>query len=66
MTNLQRIRLQRGLSQSKLAKASGVKLRSIQHWEQGDRNINKAAVDTVVSMANVLGCTVVDLMEKQD
>ena len=66
MTNLQRIRLQRGLSQSKLAKASGVKLRSIQHWEQGDRNINKAAVDTVVSIAKVLGCTVVDLMEKQE
>lgn len=65
MTNLQKIRLQRGLSQSQLAKASGVKLRCIQHWEQGDRNINKAAVDSVLSMANSLGCKITDLMEKQ-
>ena len=65
MTNLQRIRLDRKMSQSQLAKESGVKIRCIQHWEQGDRNINRAAVESVVSMAKALRCDITDLMEKQ-
>ena len=39
---LQTIRKQCGLSQAQLAKASGVSLRMIQLYEQGQRDIRKA------------------------
>ena len=46
MTNLQRLRLAAGLSQSQLASKSGVNVRMIQQYECKNRNINKAQFDT--------------------
>ena len=63
-TNLKRIRTAYGLIQAELAKRSGVSLRSIQMYEQRNKDINKASVETVHSLAKVLGCTVEDLIEK--
>ena len=64
MTNLKRIREKTGLSQSGLAEKSGVSVRMIQYYEQGAKDINKAAVVTVVKLANALGVDVRDLIEK--
>ena len=64
MTNLKRIREKTGLSQSGLAEKSGVSIRMIQHYEQGAKDINKAAVLTVVKLADALGVGVRDLIEK--
>lgn len=64
MTKLQTIRTSRGLSQSQLAKASGVSLRMIQYWEQRAKNINVAAAITVLKLADALGCEVRDLLEQ--
>lgn len=63
-TNLKRIRTAYGITQSELAKRADVKLRSIQMYEQRNKDINKASVETIYSIANVLGCTVEDLIEK--
>ena len=63
-TNLKRIRTAYGCTQAKLAKRSGVNLRSIQMYEQRNKDINKASVESVYRMAKVLGCTIEDLMEK--
>ena len=63
-TKLKRIRENRGISQSELAKLSGVKLRSIQMYEQRNKDINKASVATVYRLSKVLGCTIEDLIEK--
>lgn len=63
-TNLKRIRTAYGCSQSELAKLSGVSLRSIQMYEQRNKDINKASVETVFRLAKVLGCTIEDLIEK--
>ena len=53
----------RGLSQSELATQSGVNLRSIQMYEQRNKDINKANAETVYRLAKVLGCTMEDLIE---
>ena len=53
----------KGISQAELAKRSGVSLRSIQMYEQRNKDINKASVDTIYSIAKVLGCTMEDLVE---
>ncbi len=62
--NLKRIRTTYGCTQAELAKRSGVSLRSIQMYEQHNKDINKASAETVLSLAKVLGCTMEDLLEK--
>ena len=63
-TNLKRIRSTYGCTQAELAETSGVSLRSIQMYEQRNKNINKASVDTIYRLAKALGCTMEDLIEK--
>ena len=63
-TNLKRIRTAYGCTQAELAKLSGVSLRSIQMYEQRRKDINKASVETLYSIAKVIGCTIEDLIER--
>ena len=63
-TNLKRIRTAYGFTQAELAERSNVSLRSIQMYEQRNKNINKAGADTMYRLAKVLGCTMEDLIEK--
>jgi len=62
-TNLKRIREGAGLSQSMLSAEAGVSLRSIQMYEQRNKDINKAQALTIVKIARTLECEVEDLME---
>ena len=64
-TNLKRIRTVYGCSQAELSRRSGVSLRSIQMYEQRNKDINKASAETVHSLAKILGCTVEDLLENR-
>lgn len=63
-TNLKRIRTTYGFTQAELAERSGVSLRSIQMYEQRNKNINKASADTMYRLAKALGCTMEDLIER--
>lgn len=63
-TNLKRIRTAYGFTQAELAECSGVSLRSIQMYEQRNKNINRASADTMYSLAKALGCTMEDLIER--
>lgn len=63
-TNLKRIRMAYGCTQAELAEKAGVSLRSIQMYEQRNKDINKASVETVYRLSKVLGCTIEDLIEK--
>jgi DNA-binding transcriptional regulator YiaG len=62
-TNLRRIRTTYGCTQSELSKRSGVSLRSIQMYEQRNKDINKASAATLYRLTKVLGCTMEDLIE---
>ena len=62
-TNLKALRLDAGLSQSELAEISDIPVRTIQQYEQNQKNINAAKVETVVKLAKALNCTVESLME---
>lgn len=63
-TNLKMRRLAVGLSQRKLAQLSGIPLRTVQQYEQCQKNINRAATENIVTLAKVLYCDVEDLIEK--
>lgn len=63
MSNLKQIRFKRGLIQTELAELSGVNLRVIQYYEQGYKDINKAQAITLYKIAQVLQCSIEDLLE---
>ena len=65
MNKLKEKRMQRKLSQSQLAKTSGVSLRMIQKYEQGDRDIKKAQAETVYKLAKALNCKMEELIDTQ-
>lgn len=65
MNKLKEKRMQRELSQSQLAKASGVSLRMLQKYEQGDRDIKKAQAETVYKLAKALNCKMEELIDIQ-
>lgn len=63
-TNLKLYRKKVGLTQKELADVSGVPLRTIQQYEQRQKNINKAQAEYLVMLARVLCCDVEAILEK--
>ena len=62
-TNLQERRLAAGLSQSQLATASDIPVRTLQQYEQRQKDINRARADYVEALARALCCLPADLLE---
>lgn len=65
VSRLKAIREASGLSQAALAEKAGVGLRSIQMYEQGVNDINKAQARTLRSIAQTLGCRIDDLLQPE-
>ena len=63
-TNLKLLRQQNGMSQKELAEISGVPLRTLQQYEQRQKNINKAQAEYLVSLSTALNCSVEQLIER--
>lgn len=55
-----------GKSGVELAEYSGVPMRTIQQYEQCQKNINKAQVKYLVRWSKELYCGITDLMEKTE
>lgn len=62
--NLKELRKAAGLTQAELAKKSGVNLSMIQFYEQGFKDLNKAAFETGLRIAEALNCDPRDLITK--
>lgn len=62
-TRLKYYRTLFGLSQRELAERADIPVRTIQQYEQRQKNINKAQVEYVVRLSKVLHCSVEDLVE---
>lgn len=65
-TNLKLLRQRSKLSQRELAELSNIPIRTLQQYEQRQKNINKAQAEYLVILAKILYCDVIDLMEKLD
>lgn len=63
-TNLKILRKNAGLTQQELAEQSGVPVRTIQQYEQRQKDINKAQAGYLMMFARVLCCTIEELMER--
>lgn len=66
MSKLKNRREALGLSQSQLAEKSGVGVRMIQHYEQGQKPIDKAQVGTVLRLAVALDCGIGEILETEE
>ena len=55
-TPLKKMRIKNGLSQSGLAKASGVPLRTIQQYEQRQKDLAKARAEYLIALARAMDC----------
>jgi len=65
-SNLKLRRINIGYSQSKLSELTGIPLRTLQQYEQKQKNINKAQAEYVISLSQVLFCNPIDLMESEN
>lgn len=64
-TNLKKKRMEAGLSQKDLADICGISVRTIQEYEQGRKNINKAQVECLVILSQALCCNIKELLESE-
>ena len=62
-STLKRLRTYAGLSQRLLAEKSGVPLRQIQLFEQGQRDISKTQGRTLYQLSEALGCSMESLID---
>lgn len=63
---LQEARKKAGLSQSQLAEKAGINVRTLQHYEQGSKVLDKARIDTILKVCLALRCRVMDVIENEE
>ena len=63
MRKLKEARERAGLTQKELSERSGVNLRTVQNYEQGYKDINKAQGLSLYKLAKALNVTMEDLIE---
>ena len=61
--NLKKMRLSRGLSQKELSDITSIPIRTIQQYEQKQKNINNAQANYVLALAQALSCSPKDILE---
>ena len=66
INNLKAIRESRQLSQSQLAKLANIKLRTLQHYEQGSNDINSASLYKLLNLSIALKCSVSDIITDEE
>ncbi len=62
-TKLKTVRQSKGLTQRELAERTGISLRTLQHYEQGSKDLNQAAALTVYAIAKALEVEMVELLD---
>ena len=61
--NIGKFRRHAGLTQKELSQLAGVNLRTLQQYEIGSKDINKASGRAINSLAQALHCNFYDVME---
>lgn len=63
MIAIKRIRLRKGITQQAMADALQISPATISHWETGRRKPN---VDDMIAIAQYFGCSIDDLIDKEN
>ncbi len=62
-TYLKKIRESRGFSQRELSMLTGIPLKTLQHYEQGTKPLEKANVSYVLTLSKTLSCPMEELLQ---
>jgi DNA-binding transcriptional regulator YiaG len=62
-SNIKRIRISRGITQKELGELCEIPTRTIQRYEQRQKDINKASAFTLYILSKILCCEIIDLLE---
>ena len=65
LSKLQRIRKIRGLTQKQLAEICNISIKSVQAYEQGTRKLEKANINTILKICEVLNCNLTDILNNE-
>lgn len=65
-TKLQKMRVKKNYSQNQLAVVSGVAARAIRSYEQRERAIEGAHLETLCNLCLALDCKIEDIIENKD
>lgn len=63
MPKIKDLRKAKGMTQKDLAEKAGLSLRTLQHYEQGSKDLNMAAAITVHALAVALGAQMEELLD---
>lgn len=63
MTYLKKFRMAAGLSQRELAETTDIPIKTIQQYEQRQKNINKAQAEYIIRLSRTLNCEPEELLE---
>ena len=66
MNKLQEKRTAAGLTRQQLSETSGVNIRMIERYEQGERDINGAKIKTLLRLCKALGCNLEDIVDDEE
>ena len=66
MTKLQEQRTASGITRQQLSELSGVNVRMIERYEQGERDINGAKIKTLLRLCKALGCNLEDIIDDEE
>ena len=61
LSKLEMMRAAKGMSRAELAEKTGIPYQTIASWENGNRSFSK--FESLVKIANVLDCTIDDIVE---
>ena len=65
-TKLAEMRKKRGLSQQQLSDLTGINLRTLQYYEQGQLNFNSCKIEKIFATALALDCDIEDILTDKD
>lgn len=65
-SKLKKHRVKKGLSQQELADVSGIKKRAILSYEQGERDIDLAKLETLCDLCISLDIKIEDILESEE
>lgn len=60
---LKNVRAEKGISQSQLSEKTGIGVRMIQNYEQGQNDLNGARLCTLLKFCNALDCRLSDILD---
>lgn len=66
MNKLKYIRNKKGMTRKELSEKSGINIRTIEGYEQGNRDIEMGYIDTLLSLSISLECKISDLLENKN